>query len=109
MSANGDKTIREENLNSDQILGSASRVISHLTVAERVDRGKAARKLCPRSAHGIWNPAPDRPDPVALLEAQEKGRIPELLPIRYERMLTSEFAFYRGAAVIMAPDFSSST
>jgi uncharacterized protein (DUF2252 family) len=76
----------------------------HLTVEQRVARGRAARTEAPRSAHGRWAPAPDRPDPVALLEEQAASRVPMLVPIRYGRMLVSPFTFYRGAALIMASD-----
>ena len=79
----------------------------HLTIEERKAVGKAARSRIAREAHGTWNPAPNRPDPVALLEAQAVTRIPELIPIRYGRMLVSPFAFYRGTAVIMASDLAS--
>lgn len=78
--------------------------VAHPSVAERVARGKAARQALPREAQGQWGPAADRPDPVAVLEAQAGTRVPELLPIRYGRMLASPFAFYRGAAAIMAAD-----
>jgi len=80
----------------------------HLTVDERQARGLAARKQAPRSSHGRWEPAPDRPDPVALLEAQAVTRVPELVPVRYGRMLASPFTFYRGAAAIMAADLAGS-
>jgi uncharacterized protein (DUF2252 family) len=76
----------------------------HLTVDQRVARGRAARTEAPRSAHGRWAPAPDRPDPVALLEEQAASRVPMLVPIRYGRMLVSPFTFYRGGALIMASD-----
>ena len=76
------------------------------TLDESVARGKAARKAVPRSAHAEWAPAPDRPDPVALLEQQAAARVPELVPIRYGRMLVSPFTFYRGAAAIMAADLA---
>src|SRR6185437_248533 len=76
----------------------------HLTVDERVARGLAARQQAPRSSHGRWEPAPDRPDPVTLLEQQAVSRVPDLVPIRHGRMLASPFAFYRGAATIMAHD-----
>jgi uncharacterized protein (DUF2252 family) len=69
--------------------------------------GKAARKTTPRSSHAQWEPAADRPDPVATLEAQAATRVQELLPIRYGRMLESPFAFYRGAAAIMAGDLAA--
>jgi hypothetical protein len=63
----------------------------HLTADERVARGTAARAKAPRSAHGQWAPAPDRPDPIALLEEQAESRVAELVPIRYGRMLVSPF------------------
>jgi uncharacterized protein (DUF2252 family) len=73
----------------------------------RVDsrtRGKRARERTPRSSHGRWEPAADRRDPVAILEEQAADRVEELVPIRYGRMLESPFAFYRGAAAVMAAD-----
>jgi uncharacterized protein (DUF2252 family) len=81
--------------------------VPHPTVAERVARGKAARKAVPRAAHGGWVPAADRPAPVAVLQAQSADRVPELVPIRYGRMLASPFAFYRGAAAVMAADLAT--
>ncbi|HSC02998.1 MAG TPA: DUF2252 domain-containing protein [Solirubrobacteraceae bacterium] len=80
--------------------------VVHLTVSERVMRGKVARAAVPRSSHGAFDPAADRPDPVALLERQALTRVPELVPIRYGRMLVSPFTFYRGAAAIMAADLA---
>lgn len=74
--------------------------------AQRVARGKAARAEAPRSAHAQFVAGPDRPDPIALLEAQGAERVPELLPIRYGRMSASPFAFYRGAALPMACDLA---
>jgi hypothetical protein len=79
----------------------------HLTVDERIARGRAARKQAPRPGHGRWEPAPDRPDPIALLEEQAASRVPDLVPIRYGRMLVSPFTFYRGAALIMAADLAA--
>jgi uncharacterized protein (DUF2252 family) len=79
----------------------------HLTADERMARGRAARHEAPRSSHGRWEPAPDRPDPVALLEEQAATRVPELVPIRYGRMLVSPFTFYRGGALIMAADLAA--
>ena len=79
----------------------------HLTVAEQVALGKAARSKVPRSSQAGWDPPAGRPDPVDLLEGQAANRIPELIPIRYGRMLASPFAFYRGAAVIMASDLAA--
>ena len=80
--------------------------IAHFTVAERAARGKAARAEVPRSAHAEWEPSPVRPDPVELLEQQAKTRVPELVPIRYGRMLVSPFTFFRGAAYLMAADLA---
>jgi uncharacterized protein (DUF2252 family) len=80
--------------------------VSHPTAAERAERGKAARAEVPRSSHAQFDPPSDRPDPLDLLEAQARTRVPELVPIRYGRMLVSPFTFYRGAAKIMAADLA---
>jgi uncharacterized protein (DUF2252 family) len=85
-----------------------AKVVPHLTMAERVARGRAARREVPRSSHADFSPAAHRPDPVELLESQAASRVPELVPIRYGRMLVSPFTFYRGAALIMAADLASS-
>ena len=61
----------------------------------------------PRASHGDWEPALHRPDPVELLEEQAQTRVPELVPIRYGRMLVSPFTFYRGAAYLMASDLAA--
>ncbi|MGZ4132861.1 MAG: DUF2252 domain-containing protein [Actinomycetota bacterium] len=76
------------------------------TPQERAQQGKEARARLPREAHG-WDPPAGRLDPVAVLGQQSAGRVPELVPIRYGRMLASPFAFYRGAAAIMAADLGS--
>jgi uncharacterized protein (DUF2252 family) len=68
---------------------------------------KARRKEVPRSSHGDWTPAPGRPDPVELLEGQNADRIPSLIPVRRGRMTESPFAFFRGAARIMASDLAA--
>src|SRR5262245_1148679 len=73
---------------------------------ERAATGKATRADLPRSAHGELEPSADRPDPVELLEEQSSSRVPELVPIRYGRMLVSPFAFFRGAALPMAADLA---
>ena len=77
-----------------------------MTVKNQVAAGRAARKRAPLEAHAGWRPPRGRPDPIRLLEKQAETRIPDLVPIRYGRMLTSPFAFYRGAAVIMARDLA---
>ena len=84
-----------------------SAAVAHLSVAERVARGKAARQEVPRAGHALFEPLSTRADPVELLERQATTRVPELVPIRYGRMLVSPFTFYRGAALIMANDLAS--
>ena len=79
----------------------------HLTPAERTAVGKEARSQVPRSSQAMFDPPSSRPDPVALLEAQAANRLPELVPVRYGRMLVSPFTFYRGAAAIMASDLAA--
>jgi uncharacterized protein (DUF2252 family) len=81
--------------------------VPHLTVGEHAEAGKRARQTVPRSSLATWSAAPDRPDPVEILEEQARSRVQELVPIRYGRMLLSPFAFYRGAAAIMASDLAS--
>jgi uncharacterized protein (DUF2252 family) len=76
-------------------------------VPDSISRGKAARGAAPRASHAEFEPASDRSDPVELLERQARTRVQELVPIRYGRMLASPFAFYRGAAAIMAEDLAS--
>ncbi len=73
---------------------------------ERRAEGKAIRKKVPRSSHGEWSPPSDRPDPVDVITSQDTGRVQWLVPIRHGRMSDSPFAFYRGAAKIMAADLS---
>ena len=84
----------------------AAPVVAHLSVAERAARGKAARGDVPRSVHGGWEPPPHRPDAVELLEEQAATRVPELVPVRYGRMLVSPFTFFRGGAYLMASDLA---
>ena len=78
----------------------------HRSVAERRALGREARKAAPRASHGAWAPAPDRPDPIALLRAQDDDRMTDLVPIRWGRMSASPFAFYRGSAALMAADLA---
>jgi hypothetical protein len=75
--------------------------------SEKRKRGKALRKQVPRSSHGAWSPASDRPDPIAQLQAEDKSRLQHLVPIKYGRMLASPFAFLRGSAAVMASDLAS--
>jgi len=81
-------------------------VVPHFTVSERAARGRSARAECPRSSHAGFELADER-DPVAILEAQAPSRVPELVPLRYGRMLVSPFTFYRGAAAVMAHDLAT--
>ncbi|MCI3226818.1 DUF2252 domain-containing protein [Streptomyces sp. NP-1717] len=78
----------------------------YLTPRERAEEGKAARKSAPRKSHAGFEPARGRPDPVSVVDAQSRTRVPELVPIRYGRMTESPFRFYRGAAAIMAGDLA---
>jgi len=80
------------------------RRISHLSLDERLDMGRTARDRTAPSGHAGWSPAADRPDPVGLLEQQDRTREPDLVPVRHGRMMVSPFTFYRGAAKIMAVD-----
>jgi uncharacterized protein (DUF2252 family) len=86
---------------------SISLKVPHLTPQERAARGKAARAEVPRSSHAVFEPGSSGRDPVELLEEQAETRVPELVPIRYGRMLASPFAFYRGAALIQASDLAT--
>jgi uncharacterized protein (DUF2252 family) len=79
--------------------------VRHLTIRERAARGKAARAEVSRSGQAVIE-FPKSRNPIALLEEQAVSRVPELVPIRYGRMLASPFAFYRGAALIMAADLA---
>ena len=72
----------------------------------RYEAGRALREHVPHEAHAEWAPAPGRPDPIALLQEQAVSRVPDLVPIRYGRMLASPFAFLRGAALVMAADLA---
>src|SRR5262245_57609050 len=74
--------------------------------AELYAMGRKLRDKCSRAAHAVWKPPAGRPDPIRLLKESSKGRIPELIPLRYGRMLQSPFTFYRGAALNMAVDLA---
>ena len=74
---------------------------------ERRSEGKALRKAAPREDHGYWKPTRDRRDPIDILNESNKGRLPDLIPIRFGRMMQSPFAFYRGSAAVMAADLAT--
>jgi uncharacterized protein (DUF2252 family) len=80
--------------------------LGRLRPAERVERGRTARAQVPRESHSMFQRQPDRPDPLSLLAAQAASRVPELVPIRWGRMLASPFSYYRGAALPMASDLA---
>src|SRR5262245_58236632 len=77
------------------------------TYKERYAAGKKLREKFPRDSHRAWKPPAGRPDPVDLVLAAEKGRMPDLLPLRHGRMVRSAFTFYRGAALTMATDLAA--
>jgi uncharacterized protein (DUF2252 family) len=87
-------------------LSIVSSVLPHSTVADRAAHGRAARARAPRSSQSAFEVAADR-DPIAIIEAQNASRVPELVPIRYGRMLVSPLAFFRGAPAVMARDLAS--
>ena len=76
------------------------------TLEERMAAGKTLRERFPRGSHSEWSPPANRPDPISILKHSDRGRLQELLPIRYGRMKQSPFAFYRGSAAVMAWDLS---
>jgi len=78
------------------------------SIQERLAAGKALREKVPRPSHGVWAAPDGRPDPIELLKRSDRGRLPELLPIRYSRMAESPFAFFRGSAALMAFDLAKS-
>src|SRR5215469_13974601 len=79
-------------------------IIEHPSVEDRKAKGMKARDRANLASHSGWVPAQGRPDPIALLEDQNRMREPDLVPVRHGRMLVSPFTFYRGAAKIMAAD-----
>lgn len=80
---------------------------TYIPTADRFAAGKALRQTVKRSEQGDYAPPVQREDPIALLEQQSQTRLPDLVPIRYARMLTSPFAFLRGAAAIMIRDIAA--
>jgi uncharacterized protein (DUF2252 family) len=81
-----------------------AKTVKHPSVEERKAQGERSREQVPPSSHAGWTAAPDRPDPVALLEEQNATREHDLVPVRHGRMMVSPLTFYRGAAKIMAAD-----
>jgi Uncharacterized protein conserved in bacteria (DUF2252) len=92
----------------------AQKLIHHFeaerpSIEQRIEAGKKLRSKCRRISLGIYKKPANRKDPISILEAQAKTRVPELVPIRHARMLTSPFAFYRGNAGIMSADLAAQT
>src|SRR5215467_14227721 len=85
----------------------ARSLVSYPSLDDLYEEGKSLRKKCPRKSHAVWRPPHDRPDPVRLLQESNKGRIPQLIPIRHGRMMQTPFTFYRGAALNMGADLAS--
>src|SRR5689334_14853886 len=83
-----------------------SQQATHPSLADRRAVGAAARARTPREVHAYWQTPVDRADPVAILEAQDLTREPDLVPVRHGRMMVSPFTFYRGSAAIMADDLA---
>lgn len=77
------------------------------SMSERKAAGKSLRKTVPRESHSLFREGADRPDPVAILEAQNLSRVQKLVPVRFARMLASPFAFLRGSAAVMASDLAT--
>lgn len=95
---------------SDAIAACGRAELHDNTVSPRDDRrarGQAQAAAMPPAVHTGWTAPKDRRDPVEILQQSDKGRIPELIPLRYGRMLQTPFTFYRGSAAIMAADLAS--
>ena len=101
----GKRPIREKKSKEASLRPSAED--QYRTASERRAEGKALRDDVPREAHAGWKPPKDRRDPVDLLLETNEGRLPELLPIRHGRMVSSPFAFFRGSAALMAADLAN--
>jgi len=83
---------------------SSGMALNARTLADRRAAGRELRNKVPRSSHARWSPAADRPDPLSLLEEQNRARLAHLVPLRYQRMAVSPFTFLRGSAIVMAQD-----
>jgi uncharacterized protein (DUF2252 family) len=80
---------------------------TYLSAGARRAKGKALRDIAPRVSHAGWKPPKDRRDPVEVVSESNVGRVQDLVPIRFGRMSTAPFAFYRGAAALMAADLAT--
>jgi uncharacterized protein (DUF2252 family) len=75
--------------------------------SERRAQGKSLRETVSRDSHAGWKAPKDRRDPIDLLVESNEGRMAELIPIRFGRMMQSPFTFYRGSAAVMAADLAT--
>ena len=101
-------TSKKRPTNSEiQVGEAANNVPLLLSRKERLTAGKALREAVPRESHSVWKPPTERRDPIDVLEDSNRDRLPELVPIRYGRMLRSPFTFLRGSAGLMAYDLAS--
>ena len=103
----GDLRSRRELCGERSGKAAAQKPVAHLSIEERQQKGRVARAETPHEQLAVWQPPADRADPVALLEGQETSRVQELVPVRHARMAMSAFAFYRGAALLMAADLAA--
>jgi len=100
------KTKKTPRKSDPQPIETSPSLKSHPTLEELYALGRSLRDQCSRESHAAWQPAANRPDPIALLEESNQGRMPRLVPIRHGRMMKSPFTFYRGAALNMAADLA---
>src|SRR5579864_7168365 len=91
----------------DELEGPSRTELDNRTLADRRAAGRELRTRVPRSSHAEWTPAADRPDPLSLLEEQNRSRLLHLVPLRYTRMAASPFTFLRGSAIVMAQDLAA--
>ena len=82
-------------------------IVLNLSKVERHKQGKALRAKCPRTSQAQWKSRSRLQDPIEFIKQSDADRIPGLIPLRYERMSASPFAFFRGAAIIQARDLAS--
>src|SRR5262249_49790572 len=102
-----DKTaVKRLRKNGKSLSPGNSSPVKHRLLSNRDVHGKELRQHTPRSSHADWSPPSDRRDPIKILIESSAHRVQHLVPIRYGRMLQSPFAFYRGAAAIMAADLT---
>ncbi len=102
-----DVLAQQETVRQRGAKAAAQKLVAHPSIEERRRKGCVARSETRREELGVWDPPAGRADPVSLLEGQETSRVQALVPVRHARMATSAFAFYRGAALLMASDLAT--